>query len=84
MQARAAANRMAADLDYAKGLAVTHQKPFCVVFDTANESYTIQGYNTGTGTFETIDNPVRTGSQYIVNFKTDKQFQPGQYCDGCV
>jgi Tfp pilus assembly protein FimT len=74
MQARAAANRIAADLDYAKGLAVTHQKPFCVVFDTVNESYTVQGYNTGTGTFETIDNPVRAGSQYVVNFKTDSNF----------
>ena len=39
MQLRSAANRIAADLDYAKGLAVTHQQPFTVVFSTAGESY---------------------------------------------
>ncbi len=69
MQVRAAANRIAADLDYAKGLAVTHQKDYSVVFDTANEAYQIED-NTGTP----VDNPVRPGSQYVVSLKTDSNF----------
>lgn len=73
-QVRAAANRLAADLDYAKGLAVTHQKPFCVEFDIANESYVIAGYNSTTGNFETIENPVMPGTLYTVNFKTGGNF----------
>ena len=69
MQVRAAANRIAADLDYAKGLAVTYQKNYSVVFDTANEAYQIEDEN---GTI--IDHPVRPGSEYVVSFKTDSHF----------
>ncbi|OQY03042.1 MAG: hypothetical protein B6I25_08545 [Planctomycetales bacterium 4572_13] len=42
MQVRSAANRIAADLDYAKGLAITHQSRYCVIFDEADESYEIR------------------------------------------
>jgi len=69
MQVRAAANRIAADLDYAKGLAVTHQKNYSVVFNTGNESYQIKD-QTGT----VIEDPVRPGSQYVVNLKADSNF----------
>ena len=69
MQARAAANRIAADLDYAKGLAVTHQKNYSVAFDTANESYQIED-ETGT----VIDDPVRPGTDYVISLKNDSNF----------
>jgi len=69
MQVRAAANRIAADLDYAKGLAVTHQQEYSVVFDTGNEAYEIQDQS---GTV--INHPAQTGSQYVVDFETDDNF----------
>ncbi len=70
MQVRAAANRMAADLDYAKGMAVTHQKNYSVVFYPNSESYDIR--ETATNTI--IDNPVRPGTQYVVDFPSDSNF----------
>ena len=42
IQIRSAANKIAADLDYAKGLAVTHQENYTVVFDSDQGSYQIQ------------------------------------------
>lgn len=43
MQVRSAANRLAADLEYAKNMAITYQRPFTVVFDTSadNNGYRI-------------------------------------------
>lgn len=69
MKVRAAANRIAADLDYAKGMAVTHQKGYAVVFDPANESYDIRVEPYGTD--DIITNPVRPGSLYVVSFPSD-------------
>ncbi len=69
MQVRAAANRIAADLDYAKGLAVTHQKGYSVVFDPANESYDIRETATNT----VIGHPVHPG-QYVIDFSSDNNF----------
>ena len=69
MQVRAAANRLAADLDYAKGLAVTHQTGYAVVFDTTNESYDIR--KSPYGTDDIVTNPVRPDQDYVVNFSTD-------------
>ena len=69
MQVRAAANRLAADLDYAKGLAVTYQTGYAVVFNTANESYDIR--KSPYGTDDIVKNPVRADQDYIVNFTTD-------------
>jgi prepilin-type N-terminal cleavage/methylation domain-containing protein len=43
IQVRSAANRLAADLEYAKNMAITYQRPFTVVFDTSadNNGYRI-------------------------------------------
>lgn len=60
IQVRSAANRLAADMEYAKNMAITHQRPFTVVFDTAATAangYALQRRNTG-GTLETVVNPV--------------------------
>lgn len=41
VQVRSAANRLAADLEYAKNMAVTNQKAYTVTFDAAAESYAV-------------------------------------------
>ena len=68
MQIRSAANRIAADLDYAKSLAITHQSRYSVVFDSANESYEIQDEHG-----DPIKNPVRPSDDFVVNFSTDSR-----------
>lgn len=68
MQVRSAANQIAADLEYAKSMAMTHQKVYTVVFDTANESYEIQD-ETGA----VIKSPVRTSEDYVVDFASDSR-----------
>lgn len=70
MQVRAAANRIAADLDYAKGLAITHQQSYSVVFDPSGESYEIHVDPAGADTV--IDHPVNPGS-FVVDFSADSR-----------
>ncbi len=67
MQVRSAANTIAADLDYARGLAVTWQKNFSVVFDSATESYVIQD-DAGTA----IKNPL-TSMDFNVDLDADSR-----------
>ncbi len=67
MQVRSAANRIAADLDYTKGLAITHQSYYSVIFDVSGEFYEIQD-ETGTP----IDHPVNPGT-FVVDFSTDSR-----------
>lgn len=56
IQVRAAANRLAADLEYAKNMAITHQRPFTVKFlDTS----TTNGYQVQDSSENVIDNPLR-------------------------
>lgn len=69
MTVRAAANRITADLEYARGLAITHQKPYSVVFNLTTESYEIRDTTTNT----VIDDPVEPGS-YSVSFAADGNF----------
>ena len=66
MQVRSAADRIAADLEYAKSMAITHQKTYSVEFDTVNETYQILD-STGT----VIKNPVRPSEDYFVNLTAD-------------
>jgi len=65
IQVRAAANRIAADIDYAKSMAITHQRSYSVVFDPANESYEVQDENGNV-----IEHPVNPGN-FVVDFSTD-------------
>lgn len=65
VQVRAAANRIAADIDYAKSMAITYQRSYSVVFDPANESYEIQDQNGAV-----IDHPVNPGT-FVVDFSAD-------------
>ncbi len=68
IQVRSAANRIAADLDYAKGLAITHQCAYSVVFDVSGESYEIQEAG-GTD----VENPLTGASSFVVDFSTDNR-----------
>ena len=54
-------NFLAATLDYAKSMAITHQQSYSVVFDVSNESYQVQDQG---GTL--IDHPVNPGD-FVVN-----------------
>ncbi len=67
MQIRSAANMIAADLEYAKSMAISRQKIYTVVFDKLTESYQIEDPN------GVIGHPVNKGFQYVVNFSADSR-----------
>lgn len=67
MQIRSAANMIAADLEYAKSMAISRQKRYAVVFNESTESYQIEDPN------GIIDHPVKKGFQYVVNFSNDSR-----------
>lgn len=45
IQLKAAANMIAADLEYAKSMAISRQQPYSVVFDSAGDSYKVCVYD---------------------------------------
>ncbi|MEN6309050.1 MAG: GspH/FimT family pseudopilin [Anaerohalosphaeraceae bacterium] len=69
MQVRSAANTIAADLDYARGLAVTRQTNYSVVFNPDTESYEIRRTSDNT----VIANPLMGGQNYVVAFDDDSR-----------
>jgi prepilin-type N-terminal cleavage/methylation domain-containing protein len=66
-QVRSAANVLAADIEYAKNLAISRQKDYSIVFDVANNTYEIQDENS-----TVIDHPM-TGRSYTVNFANESR-----------
>jgi Tfp pilus assembly protein FimT len=67
-QVRTAANVIAADLEYVKNLAITHQRLYCVVFNLDTESYEVRDSSD-----TVITHPVKTGQNFVVNFSTDSR-----------
>jgi prepilin-type N-terminal cleavage/methylation domain-containing protein len=67
MQIKSAANMIAADLEYAKSMAISRQKIYTVVFNKSTESYQIADPN------GIINHPVKKGFKYIINFKNDSR-----------
>jgi len=67
-QIRSAANMIAADLEYAKSMAISRSQCFSVVFDETTDSYRIK--NQG-GTI--IPHPVKKGFDYVVDFPGDSR-----------
>ena len=66
VQVRSAANMIAADLEYAKSLAITKGQDFTVVFDTSGDSYRIEDqYGT------TISHPVKKGFNYVIDIQNE-------------
>jgi len=66
-QLRSAANMIAADLEYAKSMAISRQKTYKVIFDKNTESYQIWDEAS------VIGHPVKIGSDYVVNFSADSR-----------
>jgi len=65
VQVRSAANMIAADLEYAKSLAISRGQDFSVVFDTSTKSYEIIDQD------GTILHPVKKGSNYVIDFQKE-------------
>ena len=75
MQIRSAANMIAADLEYAKSMAISRQKIHAVVFDKSAESYRIEDTN------GIIDHPVKKGFKYVINFSNDSRLDKVDIAD---
>lgn len=67
-QVRAAANMIAADLEYAKSMAISRGQNYSVVFDINNESYKIVDKN-GVD----IPNPITKDASYVVDFRNNSR-----------
>ena len=68
IQIRSAANIIAADLEYAKSMAISRGQNYSVVFDKNAESYRIKNQDDNT-----IVHPVKKGFYYIVDFQNDSR-----------
>ena len=66
IQVRAAANKIAADLDYVKSMAITHLGRYYIIFFETDESYEIREYPSN----DVIEHPVNPGL-FVVDFSTD-------------
>ena len=67
MQIRSAANMIAADLEYAKSMAISRGQNFSVVFDKNTESYRIKNQDG-----DIIAHPVKKGFDYVVDFQNER------------
>ena len=68
MQIRSASNMIAADLEYARSMAISRGANYTVVFDCNNNRYWIEDqYNT------VISHPVKKGFDYVVDFQNDSR-----------
>lgn len=68
MQLRSAGNIVAADMEYAKSMAISRQKSYSVVFDVNNDSYEIQDSDGNV-----IGHPVNGSGNFVVNFGSDSR-----------
>jgi prepilin-type N-terminal cleavage/methylation domain-containing protein len=68
MQIHSAANMIAADLEYAKSMAISRGQNFSVVFDKAAETYQIKDQNGNV-----IPHPVKKGFNYVIDFRSDRR-----------
>jgi type II secretion system protein H len=68
IQLQAAADLIAADLEYAKSMSITKGQSYSVLFDKGAESYSVREPD---GTIAL--HPVNIGSNYEVNFSTDSR-----------
>ena len=66
IQIRSAANIIAADLEYAKSLAISRGQNFSIEFDTGAESYSLLDQNG-----DVISHPIKKGFDYIIDFRND-------------
>ncbi len=75
VQIRAAANMVAADLEYAKSMSISRGQAFAVVFDESTESYSVRDQADNV-----IMHPVKKGFTYVVDFR-DKRLNKVDIAD---
>lgn len=68
IQIESAANIVAADLEYAKSMAISRGQNFSVAFDKTAETYQIKDHNGSV-----IPHPVKKGFNYVVDFRNDRR-----------
>ena len=68
VQIRSAASIIAADLEYAKSMAISRGQNYSVVFDKNTETYAIKDQNGNV-----IPHPVKKGFDYIMDFQSDSR-----------
>ncbi len=68
VQIRSAANIIAADLEYARSMAISRGQNYSVVFDESTESYSIKDQSDAV-----IPHPVKKGFNYTIDFKNDSR-----------
>jgi len=68
IQIRSAANMIAADVEYARSMAISRGQNFSVVFDKNADSYQIVDVSGNV-----IQHPVKKGFTYVVNFRNDSR-----------
>jgi Tfp pilus assembly protein FimT len=66
VQLRSVVNLIAADIEYAKSMAITRAQDFSVVFDSSQESYWIENPQGAV-----IAHPVKKGFNYIVDLSDE-------------
>ena len=66
IQVRSVANMIAADLEYAKSLAITKGQRYSVVFNTSSDSYRIEDESD-----KTILHPVKKGFYYVIDLEDE-------------
>ncbi len=67
IQLKAAANMIAADLEYAKSMAISRQRPYSVVFNSATDSYEVRDKDD-----VVIPHPINPGDLVVV-FPSDSR-----------
>jgi len=68
IQIESAANMIAADLDYAKSMAISRGQNFSVAFDKTTETYQIKDQ-----AGNVIPHPVKKGFNYVIDFRNDRR-----------
>ncbi len=76
IQVRSAANMVAADLEYAKSMAISRGQDFSVVFDEAGDSYRIKNQDV-----DPIPHPVKKGFDYLIDFRGDSRLDKVDIAD---
>lgn len=76
IQVRSAANMVAADLEYAKSMAISRGQDFSVVFDEAGDSYRIKNQDV-----DPIPHPVKKGFDYLIDFRRDSRLDKVDIAD---
>jgi prepilin-type N-terminal cleavage/methylation domain-containing protein len=68
VQIRSAAEAIAADLEYAKSMAISRQQNYGIIFDPGNDKYDVVNQSGAV-----VPHPVKRGFPYTINFRSDSR-----------